>query len=152
MICPRCGAALIERGEGLFEDIFLYQCASCEGALYLVGSLDRLDDSVTIEVEDLDWEVIAASELACPLCRQEGYRGGSAVMLDRVRVAVRPEVELARCPSCDCFWLDRGQLDEVRELATRVSSAENASLNEEARRKREREIVKGRRKRGPGEH
>ena len=48
------------------------------------------------------------------------------------------ELVIDRCPDCDGFWLDRGELDRVRDLADVISRAmvekkrvENARLSKE---------------------
>jgi Zn-finger nucleic acid-binding protein len=138
MDCPRCGAPLDHVEEGLFEDIPVLACASCGGAFYPEGSLDRLDDCVTVDVEALAYEPVKSrTALSCPSCASDGYREHAAVALERVRPPEDPSLVVARCPRCDGFWLDAGQLELVQALALQVSSDENAVLNESARKAQE---------------
>src|SRR6186713_1513008 len=135
MRCPSCAQPLVEQAEGLYGDIPVYACSPCGAAFYPPGSLDRLDDSVVVNAEELRYESIAEEKQpgACPRCVTSGYRETAGVELRVHRLQGPHRLEVAICPSCRGFWLERGMLERLRELVLRISSAENAELNEQAR-------------------
>jgi Zn-finger nucleic acid-binding protein len=134
MKCPRCGELLVERMHGLFDDIPVHECAACGGAFHPAGSLDRRDDSVTVNAERLEYEVLPSrTPLACPQCASTGpYRSSASTLLERLSHG-GASLEAARCPRCRGFWLKRGALARVRQRVLVVSENENRDVNAPAK-------------------
>jgi Zn-finger nucleic acid-binding protein len=111
--CPKCRVELETKtgAEQGFE--VLDVCPSCNGAWFDKGELDALDDSVLTNVEELAFEPasIGDTRYSCPRC------GGDMEPLipeeDRHLV-------IDRCPRCEGFWLDPGELDALREISLRL--------------------------------
>jgi hypothetical protein len=144
MQCPNCGSDLAEQREGLYEDIVFQACTACGGALYPRGAVDRLDDSVVLDAEELEYELLEEIDaLPCPVCRDpHGYRergGGSMVWCGAAEV---PELRVAICEDCDAWWMPDTMLARVRELVLARSSESNADLNAHNRRWLEQEKAK----------
>jgi Zn-finger nucleic acid-binding protein len=116
VLCPRCHDELTDSALGLFDDIPVHECGSCGGAFYPPGSLDRLDDDVTVNAETLAYALVRDdARLACPRCTTASlYRTESTVALQSLSHARGSG--LARCPQCGGFWLERGALDRLRRL------------------------------------
>lgn len=136
MDCPRCSRPLALVLEGLHEDIETHVCGACGGGFYPRGSLDRLDDNVAVNVETLSLRPRPGEPaLRCPLghARHGGtYRSVGARSL-RISDSVQyGHVSVAVCDECGGFWLERGVLDQLREVALRMSADENRDLNERA--------------------
>lgn len=112
MKCPRCKAELRSTDLGEYGFVILDVCTECQGTWFDKGELDRLDDSVWTNVEELDFKPGAEGheEIYCPKCNQE--------KLDLISPKDAAEVVVDRCPSCQGFWLDKDELDKMREAAT----------------------------------
>lgn len=123
MSCPVCREPLFARLLGLFDDIPVHECARCGGTFYPAGSLDRLDDNVWVNAETLDYAPMPeAARLGCPLCVDTAlYRGRAGTDLTPLSHPRRLALLLARCPRCCGFWLERGMLDELRQLVAEVA-------------------------------
>jgi Zn-finger nucleic acid-binding protein len=129
MQCPVCGAALVDRREGLFEDIVVHHCGACSGTFYPAGTLDRLDDALFVNAEELPLEASAGQARPCPACsvnRDHAFAGPS---LAPRRFAGDRAVEVGVCPACEGFWLNDASLDRVRQLVLERSAEDNQHLN-----------------------
>ncbi len=115
MDCPRCKTELRTTEPGEHGLVVLDVCPDCDGAWFDKGELDRLDESVWTNVETVERVLAVASRdpMRCPRCRVE-----------MVPVSPRdaPDLVVDRCPSCQGFWLDRGELDRAREVAGAADS------------------------------
>lgn len=120
MHCPRCliddsgpyrsaGVSLLEakRRVGPRMKVSVHRCENCGGLFCAGEALDELIRSVWTRLSELGVEPIGvAGELACPAC--------STQLEPAAPAGGHPVIE--RCPSCDGFWLDAGELDELRKL------------------------------------
>jgi Zn-finger nucleic acid-binding protein len=132
MDCPKCKQPLAERREGLFEDIVVYGC-SCGGTFYPAGALDRLDDNVGVNAETLEYDEIDAQSgrpMTCPQCHSaSGYRDARGVELVWHELVLRPDVQVAICPSCDGFWMQEHTFERLCDAVLHRSEEENARMN-----------------------
>jgi len=87
--------------------VSLHRCEVCEGLFCAGEALDHLIRSVWTRLSELGVEPIGvAGQLACPAC--------STQLEPAAPAGGHPVVE--HCPSCDGFWLDAGELEELRQL------------------------------------
>lgn len=133
MQCPRCGEPLSTAFKGLFDDIETHTCKGCGGSFYPPGSLDRLDDSITVNVEELPLRD-RASEVALRCFAghavgEIGYRSAARATLTARALGAGPSVGLWQCDSCGGFWLEGDALERLRALALAESERENRKLN-----------------------
>ncbi|HJL15245.1 MAG TPA: zf-TFIIB domain-containing protein [Sandaracinaceae bacterium LLY-WYZ-13_1] len=137
MDCPRCRRPLTRIDEGLHEDIETHACSSCGGTFYPPGSLDRLDDQVTVDVESLERRPRpGAPALRCPLGHASlggTYRRRGEHTLKPCAPLADPRVAMATCDRCGGFWLEGDALERLRELALARSVRDNRALNERAK-------------------
>jgi Zn-finger nucleic acid-binding protein len=108
--CPKCHDELRETSFGEYGFEILDVCPSCDGAWFDKGELDALDDSVLTNVEALSFRPAKLGDVryACPRC------GGD---LDPVSPEDDPHLVIDRCPACEGFWLDPGELEALREIS-----------------------------------
>ena len=115
MICPKCQDTLESKFFGFDDSIEIGVCPSCEGMWVDKGKLNDLDDSITINSEES--EFIAAKtqnrNMVCPNCSNA---------LKTVSPKVMPELEVETCTSCHGFWLDKDELEDVRDMALKLVS------------------------------
>jgi Zn-finger nucleic acid-binding protein len=108
MICPRCKVEMKKTDYGEFGFVVLDVCPKCEGQWFDKGELDRLDDSVWTDAEHLDYQKSgeARAVIDCPNCSSK-----------LVPVSPKDDSELTvdSCPSCEGFWLDKGELEKIRD-------------------------------------
>lgn len=110
MKCPKCHDELGETNLGEYDFKSLDVCPSCQGAWFDKGKLDALDDSVLTNVEELSFIPAKLGDVryACPKCHGD---------LDPVSPVDDEHLVLDRCPKCEGFWLDPGELDALREIS-----------------------------------
>ncbi len=110
MQCPKCNVDLeiSDQSEYGFEIIDV--CPECDGAWFDAGELNSLDDSVWINFEHIEFEKLNREHqnLQCPICDQN---------LETLSPKETKELIVDRCVSCKGFWLDKGELDLVRDVA-----------------------------------
>lgn len=115
MKCPKCSVDLKASDFGEYGFVIIDVCPECQGAWFDKGELDRLDDSVWHNVEELDFSQVRDSHkrLKCPKCAEELYP-----------LSPRDDKELIvdRCPRCWGFWLDSGELGHVRDMTLGLDS------------------------------
>ncbi len=114
--CPRCSGEL---RPIVFEEvgsINLDRCPECQGIWFDKGELDRVNDCVWTNVEEMTLGRARAADekLRCPRCQG---------ILDALSPLDDQELVLDRCPSCLGFWLDKGELDRVRDIAGKMTDA-----------------------------
>ena len=120
--------------HGLFGDIPIDRCPACGGAFFTFGTLDRLDDSVTIDAGALGYRGTSHGlALRCPGCRRIGYREEQEVARhDRV-LASHPDAGVTARDRCLGFWLEEGGLDRLHLALLKLSSRRNVDLDVRAR-------------------
>ncbi len=110
MQCPRCHLPLQAKnmeGDGF---IVLDVCPRCEGSWFDKGELDRLDNSLWTNAEEVEF------------CRIGGYRECYACPKCRVGMVIlspfdAKDVVVDRCPTCKGFWLDAEGLEKMQDVA-----------------------------------
>jgi Zn-finger nucleic acid-binding protein len=129
MRCLRCADVELEiqtRGEGT-EIVEIDVCPTCHGVWLDNRELAKLDDNFFVDVEAVAFEEVEATaddaQLTCPRCE-----GGPA--LTKVKPADFGEVVVDTCPSCKGFWLDKGELDKMRDISDRALIASLLNLDE----------------------
>jgi Zn-finger nucleic acid-binding protein len=116
MDCPACpGTILRETRLGDFGSVILDICPRCSGVWLEKGELNRLDGSPWANVEEHRFHEVEGDHKSadCPNC---------AVALTPLSPADLPDVIVDRCPSCDGFWLDHGELDCMKEVAKNLDA------------------------------
>lgn len=121
MICPKCNAELRKSDLGEYGFVILDVCPDCKGSWFDKGELDRLDHSVWTNFEELKFQhkEAGAQRLSCPKCNHD---------LELVSPVDSPNLVVDRCPSCEGFWLDAGQLEEVDDIATHIDDKKLAHM------------------------
>ncbi len=114
MKCPRCDAKLKPSDPGQYGFVTIDICPSCEGTWFDKGELDRLDESVWVNVEEETNFREAENnhkDLECPKCNAN---------LQALSPNDASEIVVDRCPSCEGFWLDNGELQNMRDVADKM--------------------------------
>ncbi len=109
--CPACrGVHLRESRLGDFGSVILDICPRCHGVWMEKGELDRLDGSPWANVEEHRFHEVESDHkfASCPKC---------AITLSPISPPDLPDVIVDRCPKCDGFWLDHGELERMKEVA-----------------------------------
>jgi Zn-finger nucleic acid-binding protein len=129
MKCLRCETVELElqvRGEGK-DVVEVDVCPSCRGVWLDAKELKKLDDNFFVDVEAMELLAAAATaddrELRCPRC--EG-----APRLDKGHPRSFSRLVVDRCPACHGYWLDRGELEKVRDVSDRLLVASLLSLDD----------------------
>lgn len=119
MCCPRCSVKLREVGMGATSKVLLDVCPKCHGLWLDKGELDQLDKSIWANVEDHPFHLAESDhkQAVCPKCE---------IDLKPVSPADFSDVIVDRCPTCDGFWLDNGELDRMQDVATAIDSKASA--------------------------
>ena len=115
MNCPKCNNDLEKVMLGIDRSIEIDECPACKGMWFDEGELDKLDESVTVNSELANFEEVQNQNqiLDCPRCHNK---------LKTVRPNLMPELELDRCSACFGFWLDKGKLEDVRNMTMKMES------------------------------
>ncbi len=115
MECPVCNTALQKSDLGEYGFVILDVCPQCQGAWFDKGELDRLDESVWVNIEEHAFHDVEGDHklASCPKCE---------VSLDPISPTDEPDLIVDRCPSCEGFWLDHGELDRIRGTAGKIVS------------------------------
>lgn len=123
--CPACASVrLRETRLGDYGSVILDACPRCQGVWVEKGELDRLDGSPWADVEDHPFHATAGDHRAanCPRCM---------VVLSPVSPADLPEVIVDRCPKCEGFWLDRGELGRMKDVARRLDAVPGTDVGDQ---------------------
>ncbi len=121
MICPACEHNMTEKE---IQQIKVDVCAGGCGGIWFDGhELKKIDEPHEAVGQDLleveyDPEVVVdeSQRRDCPHC--------DAIVMMRHFSSIKREVEVDECPSCGGFFLDRGELNSLRE---QYSSEEDRS-------------------------
>lgn len=109
MKCPKCNVDLRTSAPGEFGFVTLDICPDCDGIWFDKGELDRIDDSVWVDIEnDITYREAEGGhkELSCPRCAHD---------LQPLSPLDMPALIIDRCSSCYGFWLDAGELEQMRD-------------------------------------
>ena len=111
MHCPACTRELAERTVGgITVDVCQAGCGGIWFDWLEIKKFDEPHEEAGTELLDIERDpglsVDRSSRLRCPKC-------DDAVMM-RHFFSVKREVELDECPSCSGFWLDCGELGQIR--------------------------------------
>jgi len=121
MLCPICKVDLKPSDLGEFGFVVVDRCPKCSGMWLDKTELDRVDDSVWINAEELAFRDAKSSrKIDCPKCR---------VALSALSPEEDAELEIDRCPTCHGFWLDKGELDHVKAVV--AATDDKATLRAE---------------------
>jgi len=119
MKCPRCDKDLRTTlpGESGSRFVVVDVCAECNGAWFDRGEIDSLDDNVWVDAEK-DIVLVEADHnhegLNCPKCGDT---------LQAVSPVDATDLVIDRCARCEGFWLDKGELDKMQDVAAQESAA-----------------------------
>ncbi len=113
MECPVCNTDLEKSDLGKYGFVILDVCPQCQGAWFDKGELDRLDEAIWVDIEKHAFHDVEGDhkQVSCPKCK---------VVLDPISPSDEHELIIDRCPSCEGFWLDRGELDRIVEMAADI--------------------------------
>ena len=124
MICPKCQNTLESNFFGFDDSIEIGVCPSCEGMWVDKGKLNDLDDSITINSEEAEFSIVKTQneKMACPNCKNT---------LKTISPIIMPELEVDTCTSCHGFWLDKDELEGIRDMVLKLDSIQlkNANIN-----------------------
>ena len=112
MICPACEHNMTEK---TIQDITVDVCEGGCGGIWFGGQeikkVDEPHEATGQELLEVDYDpdVIVDESLRrdCPHC--------SDIVMMRHFSSIKREVEVDECPSCGGFFLDRGELNSIRE-------------------------------------
>lgn len=115
MECPKCKAELKASDLGEYGFVIIDVCPNCQGSWFDKGELDQLDESVWIDVEKIEFHDVEThhKDIKCPKCD---------VDLEPLSPIDAKELIVDRCPSCQGFWLDKGELDRMSDVTAKVDS------------------------------
>jgi uncharacterized protein len=108
MKCPTCQGSLHRQRAG---GILLNICdRGCGGIWFAKSELERMDPRASISLHPAAWcnpnaKVLLAEARACPNCPHQ--------MLHRKLFSDFICLEIDQCPSCEGFWLDRGEFARI---------------------------------------
>jgi Zn-finger nucleic acid-binding protein len=129
MKCLRCESVELEvqaRGEGA-DVIEVDVCPSCHGVWLDAAELAKIDDNFFVDVERMELlKATPAPEdrgLSCPRCPK-------APALEKVHPRGHKSLIIDTCPACHGFWLDRGELEKVRDVSDKLLVASLLSLDD----------------------
>lgn len=113
LTCPVCRTGLNPVRAGASRSVHLDACPNCEGIWFDAGELDQLDGSPWANVEETSFRDASPDhdQPFCPRCRR---------LLLPVSPVDDPALTIDRCKQCRGFWLDRGELARMQQLATAI--------------------------------
>ncbi len=111
MKCPACDYELTEMEHGGVKVDVCH--GGCGGIWFDAFELQRVDEQHEVPTEHLlriqrdpNRRVDSTRKRACPRC--------DGVKLKRHFFSARRRVEVDHCPNCAGYWLDAGELEEIR--------------------------------------
>ena len=124
MKCPACGKTLHQMKAA---DITLDVCkGGCGGIWFDQFELEKVDEphesagEVLLDIErDESTVVDHTGKRMCPKC--------DGVVMMRHFFSAEKQVEVDECPACAGYWLDYGELREIRSLAGSEQKREKAA-------------------------
>jgi Zn-finger nucleic acid-binding protein len=129
MKCPACDHELTElQVGGLYVDVCQ---GGCGGIWFDAFELQRVDEESEAAAEPLLWvqrdqQVVVdpSRKRECPRCQ--------GIKLHRHFFSARRRIEVDQCPNCGGYWLDAGELAQVRQekaLAAREQQAGQSAIS-----------------------
>jgi uncharacterized protein len=119
MKCLRCENVELKiesRGEG-HDIIEIDVCPACGGVWLDAAELAKIDDNFFVDVERMELLKAAPTAEDHPLrCR----RCASAPTLEKVHPRGHKGLIIDKCPACQGFWLDRGELEKLRDVSDKL--------------------------------
>ena len=117
MKCPKCQEALKQRGKSDTDEfgfVVVDVCPKCEGVWLDKGELGRLNHSLWVDIDEHEFRKVSEERrrIDCPRCD---------VTTRPVSPSSLKQLVIDHCPGCDGFWLDRGELKRLRDLADVIS-------------------------------
>jgi len=110
MRCPVCKSAMIVLE---LNEVEVDYCTSCGGVWLDAGELELLIDDEKGEENLLRSFTIDSmhqeKSYKCPICKKK---------MDKVYVGASKDVLIDKCPVEDGLWFDKGELEEVINLAS----------------------------------
>jgi len=129
MKCLRCKTVDLElqfRGEGS-DIVEIDICAKCGGIWLDSKELGKIDDNFFLDLEDIDYDRVNPTKedaaLQCPRCEK-------SPIMNKVHPKVNANVIIDTCPECHGFWLDKGELDKMKDVSDKVLIASLLSLDD----------------------
>lgn len=120
MKCPKCESVDLKKQTFLFDDsVEIDVCPTCGGMWLDKGELDQLDESVIISAEQEGFEPVESIDAQCPSC------GGK---LDSCTSEAMPKLVVEICRSCRGFWLDKHELEDIREMTLNLESQDAEAI------------------------
>jgi Zn-finger nucleic acid-binding protein len=123
MKCPACFNQLTEVQVGSLR-VDVCQ-GGCGGIWFDAFELQRVDDSEEAAGERL-LEVQADPAVVVDNTRKRECPRCSGVKLHRHYFSARRRVEVDECPNCGGYWLDAGELAQIRAERSEAASAAHA--------------------------
>ena len=122
MKCPACYNELAEVQVGsLRVDV----CeGGCGGAWFDAFELQRVDDESEaagerlLHIRSVEGVVVHTGKRECPRC--------AGVKLRRHFFSAKRRVQVDQCPNCAGYWLDRGELAQIRAERAETARTEQA--------------------------
>lgn len=126
MKCPACASTLVETKVG---DITIDACKhGCGGLWFDSHELKRVDEKHEAAGEKLlelkqnpGIKVDHNKKRPCPKCDN--------VIMMKHFMSVKRDVEVDQCANCGGYWLDAGELGQIREQFTHEADREKAAEN-----------------------
>jgi Zn-finger nucleic acid-binding protein len=111
MKCPACGNTLLEMVvEGITLDVCKGGCGGIWFDNFELQKVDEPQESAGESLLDLEQDesivVDHSKRRGCPKC--------NGVIMMRHFFSAKMEIEVDECPSCGGFWLDYGELKNIR--------------------------------------
>lgn len=119
MICPNEGAEMrpVKTQSHVAQTIFLDQCPDCGGIWFDRSELYRARDGEAAKVEALDEAGLVSPTIMTEQTRRCPRDGTE---LARFTDPYFPQgIIVERCPSCDGFWLNRGEFTKYQDARRR---------------------------------
>lgn len=127
MLCPACGDELT---EVKVADFVVDVCdGGCGGIWFDWFELQRVDEPHEAAGKDLV-NTEAGEKRSVDLEKQRRCPRCGDVVLMRHFWSARHEVEVDECPQCAGFWLDAGELEQIRGLFETEEDRRNAGIAE----------------------
>ncbi len=125
LLCPRCGAGLIERQEG---DVHVDACFRCHGAFYELGDIEKgVDKSATVAalVKATAAKAVSKSGMPCP----KGHGSLSLYRCSSPGDSTDPRhVDVDVCNTCKGVWLDGDEAITLKHIAGEAKQVKQGAL------------------------
>ncbi|TLX76074.1 hypothetical protein E9993_07640 [Labilibacter sediminis] len=112
MNCPRCNSSLSKEViNDMNASIEIDACNSCGGKWFDKGELteiEKLVEPTFIEIRKIPKRKEQYAALSCPSC-------SNMQLLEKVEHPRDHKVIIDYCPSCKGIWLDKGELEAIKE-------------------------------------